>query len=94
MNLNLNLPSPKKLFDYLCSLDFYRDFNDGLFDTEADEVQFRGPNENLEEIPSSFDNPESYIQKWEKLFLTECRAQILKESQQVHHRQSLGLIFS
>jgi len=77
--MSLRLAPLHKFQQYLCSLNYYEDFKEELFNPELDKNQEKKetPNE-LQEIPLTFENADEYIRIWKSLFFVEAKAQIKK----------------
>lgn len=77
--MTLNLEQLNRFHDYLCSQDYYKDFDDEFYLPEIQEKNADQQKDNdLKEIPLTFDNIESYKSIWEALFYLEAKAQIKK----------------
>ena len=77
--MTLRLAPLHNFHQYLCSLNYYEDFSEELYNAESDKQQENKAKVNdLSEIPLSFENPEEYIRIWKSLFYVETKAQIKK----------------
>lgn len=92
----INLASTDPLHEYQCSLDFYEDFQDDQDLNETTDVEYKQKNakdtykmDNLQlnteinpnkEIGLQFEDQEDYVDQWMPLFLTEVKAQIIREA--------------
>ena len=77
--MSLRLAPLHNFHQYLCSLNYYEDFDEELYNAELDKQQEnKAKVSELQEIPLSFENPEEYIRIWKLLFHVESKAQIKK----------------
>jgi len=77
--MSLRLAPLHNFHQYLCSLNYYEDFSEELYNAESDKQQeTKAKTNDLQEIPLSFENAEEYIRIWKSLFYVETKAQIKK----------------
>lgn len=80
--MSLRLAPLNKFHAYLCSLNYYDDFNEEQYNKELDEnIEESTKPSDLQEIPLTFDNPEEYMRIWRNLFYVEAKAQIERSEQ-------------
>jgi hypothetical protein len=76
----LNLPSVDPFYDYLCSLDYYDDLDEELYNPELEDLKQKTKEmPELKEVPTIFDDVDHYVQIWQDLFFMEAKANIVKE---------------
>ena len=81
--MSLRLAPLHNFHTYLCSLNYYEDFKEEIYNPEV-EKEPKPQNtlteaEELEEVPLTFENAEKYIRIWRSLFYVEARSQIKRE---------------
>lgn len=77
--MSLRLAPLHNFHQYLCSLNYYEDFEEELYNAESDKQQENKVKGNeLQEIPLTFESPEDYIRIWKSLFYVETKGQIKK----------------
>ena len=77
--MTFRLPSLNRFHEYLCSADYYNDFNEDIVNPEIDPE--KGPvttTDQLQTVPANFDDTNEYLKIWEPLFFLEANAQIKK----------------
>lgn len=77
--MSLRLAPLHNFHQYLCSLNYYEDFDEEIYNAELAEGQENKAKPNdLQEIPLTFDSPDDYIRIWKSLFHVESKAQVKK----------------